>query len=110
MDRDGLLDDALVVVHGDHGSRISLVRPVPEVGDRISPQDYLDSFSTLFAIRSPDLTAEYHGGVQAIQSIFAQHAFGMSPEGNDGVVYLAPSRKGILHRSEMKGFEPRGSR
>jgi hypothetical protein len=109
MGRDRRLDDALVIVHGDHGSRLSLVKPVPEVSERISPQDYLDSYSTLFAIRSPDLAAEYHGGARAIQSIFAKHAFGMSPDGNDGVVYLAPSRSKILQRSKMNGFEPRGS-
>jgi hypothetical protein len=38
-------DDAIVLVHGDHGSRIS-------IGVPRSPSDAMDSYSTLFAIRS----------------------------------------------------------
>lgn len=41
-------DDAIILVHGDHGSRIS-------IGVPRSPSDAMDSYSTLFAIRSPQL-------------------------------------------------------
>ena len=43
------LDDAVVVIHGDHGSRIS-------VGERLEdlqPRDFIDNFATFFAIMSP---------------------------------------------------------
>jgi hypothetical protein len=49
--------DAVIVIQGDHGSRISLVEAVAANAGRAAPSDYADHFSTLFAIRSPALHA-----------------------------------------------------
>jgi hypothetical protein len=51
-----LQQDAIVVIQGDHGSRITLVDP-PRRGS--SPSDYVDSYSTLFAVRAPAIGAGY---------------------------------------------------
>jgi hypothetical protein len=50
--------DAIIIVQGDHGSRISLVEP-RSADAHLSPADYLDSFSTLFAVRAPSLAPGY---------------------------------------------------
>jgi hypothetical protein len=50
--------DAIVIIQSDHGSRISLKRPLAGES-RVSAPDYTDSYSTLFAIRSPHLPAGY---------------------------------------------------
>ncbi len=49
----GLFADALIIVHGDHGSRIFRVATRAKNKDRLARQDLLDGFSTLFAVRSP---------------------------------------------------------
>jgi len=49
----GLYDDAFIVVHGDHGSRISLHSAHQLNRNKLTPEDYRDLFSTLFAIKLP---------------------------------------------------------
>jgi hypothetical protein len=49
----GTFDDAIIIVHGDHGSRLEIVPPKAPLRERMSPADYVDSFSTLFAVKSP---------------------------------------------------------
>ncbi len=52
-------DDAIIIVHGDHGSRIDMGPPkVPTVAE-MNAQDFLDAFSTLFVIKMPGLPAGY---------------------------------------------------
>lgn len=51
--------DAIVVVHGDHGSRLDRgPARVPEVA-AMPAQDFLDAFSILFAVKSPVLEPGY---------------------------------------------------
>ncbi len=49
----GVFDQSIVLVHGDHGSRITTVSPVPPFLDELRPQDYVDAFSTLFVAKLP---------------------------------------------------------
>jgi hypothetical protein len=51
--------DAIVIIHGDHGSRITLIEPQLPGATRMSPADFADSYSTLFAVRSTQLAAGY---------------------------------------------------
>jgi hypothetical protein len=52
-------DDAIVVVHGDHGARIDLVIPrVPNL-DEFSDQGLMDGFSTMFAVKMPGVAPGY---------------------------------------------------
>jgi hypothetical protein len=53
--------DAVVIVHGDHGSRISDVEPLASQAGRLSDRDLVAGFSTLFAIRASGVT----GGIEA---------------------------------------------
>jgi hypothetical protein len=51
--------DAIVIIHGDHGSRLPLIAPVLPGGSHLSASDYTDSYSTLFAVRSPHIAGGY---------------------------------------------------
>jgi hypothetical protein len=51
-----LADEAVVLIHGDHGSRITERDPEdPDARD----SDFVDGYSTLFAIRAPAIDAGY---------------------------------------------------
>jgi hypothetical protein len=52
---DALQSDAIVLVQGDHGSRISLVEAEADRTRSLAPSDYADHFSALFAVRAPGL-------------------------------------------------------
>ncbi len=68
METAGVLDKATVIVHGDHGSQITL-------GSIFQPpyseSDLIDSYSTLFAIRIPGGAAGYDRRMRSIQGLFA---------------------------------------
>jgi hypothetical protein len=51
--------DAIVIVQGDHGSRITLVDPTTATRATQTDADYLDAFSTLFAVRSAAIEPGY---------------------------------------------------
>jgi len=42
----GAYDDAIIVVHGDHGSKIDTITPVIELINQLQISDYVDTFST----------------------------------------------------------------
>ncbi|HJR75780.1 MAG TPA: hypothetical protein VJ805_02370 [Nitrospiraceae bacterium] len=47
----GLFEDSIIIAHGDHGSRFSIHHPSLNNLDAMTHADYLDSFSTLFAVK-----------------------------------------------------------
>lgn len=61
-----LRDEAIVVIQGDHGSRISPLEPIIIASARFAASDYADYFSTLFAVRAPDVEAGYDTRVTSI--------------------------------------------
>jgi hypothetical protein len=87
------LEDALIVLHGDHGSRIG---PPTAVGFRnmasLTRHNYLDTFSTLFAVRDPRFAKGYHPRVAALPTLLREFADGPTAVGEarerDPFVYL----------------------
>jgi hypothetical protein len=55
----GLYDNATIIVHGDHGSRLVNVRPTAKNRRSITPQDYSDAFLALYAVKSPGILPGY---------------------------------------------------
>src|SRR3546814_746830 len=55
----GQFDDATIIIHGDHGSRIYRVAARAENIGRLQQGDYLAGFATLFAAKSPALEPGY---------------------------------------------------
>jgi len=88
LDQAGLADDAIIVVHGDHGSRIS-VNPIdPQRISRLTDVDLRDAFSTLFAIRAPGTSPGPDDEVRSIHALFADLVMGTPLPAEDRVVFL----------------------
>ncbi len=52
-------EDSIVIVHGDHGSRITNHDPVIEEMGRFNDKDLISGYSALFAVRSKNTTNGY---------------------------------------------------
>lgn len=53
MNSKGILENSIIMVHGDHGSLISSRRPDFQNAGQMSMDDYRAGFSTLFAVKYP---------------------------------------------------------
>jgi len=75
-------EDSVVIVHGDHGSRITARRPAPRNRNLLTPADLRDGFSTLFAVRKPGVPARYDDRLLPIDALLdATLAAGPIPRG-----------------------------
>jgi hypothetical protein len=90
LSRSGVLDKAIIIVHGDHGSRIAGLLPLQSHASSLTRSDLTDSFSTLFAIRSPDLPAGYNSSARSVQALFAELVYGRPIDDERAVVFLTP--------------------
>ena len=48
-----IFSELRIIIHGDHGSRLTIEKPIIDNLDTVSNTDIIDSFSTIFAIRDP---------------------------------------------------------
>lgn len=72
----------VVIIHGDHGSRISQVDPKEENLDKLGDSDLIAEYSTNFAIRSPNIRPRYSSEripVHALLRDFAASGFTKAP-------------------------------
>ena len=69
LKRRNAFEDAVIIVHGDHGSRIVLIEPRLENKDRLSRQDYYDAFSTLFAVKAPGIAPGHDSRMMPLASL-----------------------------------------
>ena len=88
LERRDLLEEATIIVHGDHGSRISLTKPVAGNEHLLTPRDIIDGVSTLFAIRSPDMAPGPQGGQHSIQALFGELALGREDIAHHNDIFL----------------------
>ena len=93
----GLFDDAIIIVHGDHGSRISLTCFRDLGRDGVSDRDLVDSLSTLYAERIPGRPAGKSDRFTTIQRLFAEHPLDRAPTAPDRI---------YLHGGEHSGGSP----
>ncbi|MEO7189960.1 MAG: hypothetical protein ABI051_02780 [Vicinamibacterales bacterium] len=70
------LRDATIVIHGDHGSRVSSTR----YWEGMSGEDLVANYSTLFAIRGPGVATGYDLRLRSVQQL-ARETFGRTPQG-----------------------------
>ena len=63
--------DAVVIVQGDHGSRIG---STPALGQPLSRQSFNDFYSTLFAIRGPGITSGTDTTVVALEDLLDRYS------------------------------------
>jgi hypothetical protein len=101
MRKVGMYDDSIVIVHGDHGSRITRIEPFAEYSARLSRQDLKDSFSTLFAVKLSNGKAHYDNTVRSLEDLLAESLSSVVPMGeqpaekeSEPFVYLAKEKYG----------------
>jgi hypothetical protein len=94
----GVYDDATIVVHGDHGSRISAIysgAPAAEFSNR----NLLDYFAALLAVKAPGTKSGVHHEPVLLQHFFAQTFLGSDDE--------APPSGEVLLREGSEEFASR---
>lgn len=69
MKERGTFDDAVIIIHGDHGSRIVLNEPRQEFVNHLTRQDYFDAFSTLYVVKSPAIEPGYDARMMALPEL-----------------------------------------
>ena len=68
----GKFNNMIILIHGDHGSRIILGKPTLKSGKNpLTKSDVVDGFSTLFAVKWPGRPAEYDRRILPIGPLFA---------------------------------------
>jgi hypothetical protein len=99
MKKNGTFAASKIIVHGDHGSRLGLVDPSASTLTSMSPDDYYDSYSTLFAFKAPGLEAGIDQRMIPLPHLLATTVFGeRSSLALTGVskVYVPDKGTGIL--------------
>ena len=98
-----LRHDAIVIIQGDHGSRIGLVEPNNRGESAFTGSDYADFFSTLFAVRSPRLAAANDlppASITCLLSILVKNDFesmeGLSACSSRNVVFFSDHKPRVL--------------
>ena len=75
--------DAIVIVHGDHGSRLTVIDPMVETMGKFEDRDVIAGFATLFAIRAPGVEpalVERPASVSSMLADFMRRDFRSAPE------------------------------
>jgi hypothetical protein len=62
--------DATIIVHGDHGSRISNSNVLEE----LSPRDFIDNYATFFAVRAPGVQPGIDCEFVSLPEVFRRYA------------------------------------
>jgi hypothetical protein len=91
----GVYDDSIILLHGDHGSRIVMNDPTPKNQNALTNQDLVDGFSTLFAMKIPGKVGQYDKSPRPLEQLFAKFVFeagltatNLRPEKSKPYVYL----------------------
>lgn len=66
-----IYDDSIIILHGDHGSRISIRDPLVKHRDVLTQEDITDHFSTLFAVKIPGKPWSNDSSTQPLEQLMA---------------------------------------
>jgi hypothetical protein len=72
----GIYDQATIIVHGDHGSRLGNVPYITDAPDALSERDMLDHYSAFLAIKEPGLKPGIYEEPVVLQRLFADRFLG----------------------------------
>jgi hypothetical protein len=97
MRKAGVWRTAIVIVHGDHGSRIVRRLPVQQTAAELTATDLKDGFSTLFAAKLPGQAPGVVRDAKPLQALLAD-ALGLAP--------VAGPAKVMLQDYEQHGWRP----
>lgn len=88
----GILDDSIIILHGDHGSRIALHEPTPENAGLLTDDDYKDAFSTLYAVRIPGRRGGYDSSTRPLEELLAE------------TLQIPPEQRSAMPAPELEPF------
>ncbi|MCZ6799518.1 MAG: hypothetical protein O7F12_03435 [Nitrospirae bacterium] len=74
MQASRIYDDSIIIIHGDHGSRISIREPLVSNRDVLTDEDIIDGFSTLFAVKMPGKAWDYDSSPLPLEQLMADVA------------------------------------
>lgn len=99
LKRLGIYDEATIVVHGDHGSRIGERANILDSPPSLTQQDLRDHYSVLLAIKAPGMVPGLRQEPVSLQSVFAASFLGgqNSDPVAPGVVLLRQGKKGPFY-------------
>lgn len=89
IDAQAQFKDATVVVHGDHGARIS----AGHFAENLSARDLVDNYSALYAIRRPDVEPGYDLRKTSVQRLTAEYFSAEEELGPDNLTVAIDSRQ-----------------
>jgi hypothetical protein len=75
-------DNFVMIIHGDHGSRITMLDPIYERREEVREPDLIAGFSTLFVVRVPGGRGAYSNSivnVDALLQALTQDQFRQAP-------------------------------
>ena len=110
----GVYDKMAIVVHGDHGSRIGALAPKLDTWTSFDLPMLRAQYSTLFAIKAPDIDAGYDDRLFSLRRLIAAvadwngKAFGPVPD-QEHVVLLEGQKAGVLEKRPLPDFRFRGT-
>lgn len=67
----GIYKHAIIIINGDHGSRITKILPVIQQRDQMTLQDFHDCFNTMFAVKMPNASPTVSQQLVPIQKLLA---------------------------------------
>jgi arylsulfatase A-like enzyme len=97
----GALDDAIIVLHGDHGSRINRNWPTVPSREVLRDSDFVDGFPTLFAAKAPGISPGYRRDRLTLTTLLAE-TLGVgerAPAGSGVFLFNGPGER--LERGRM---------
>jgi hypothetical protein len=84
--------DATIVIHGDHGSRISIGNLIEDH----APRDFIDNYATYYAVKAPDVEPGVDCELISLPEIFRRHMTPISgppPPGRSPLPVIVSSRE-----------------
>lgn len=87
LKRSGKFEESIIIVHGDHGSRIFVNEPTVENLNNLSKQDFSDAYSTLFAAKLGKSSYSLVTDSMPLQNILA-HVMNLDVKPIEQGVYL----------------------
>ena len=81
LKREGLFDEATILIHGDHGSSAYVYAPMVANMDKLSRRDLREAYSTLFAMKRPQGEFRLHPDSRALDELMGIAATAMGADG-----------------------------
>lgn len=102
----GQWERCIIVIHGDHGSRIVRRRLTEENLQRLTEDDYRDAYSAFFAIRNADSSGRLITQPLPLQALLADAWDLPVPLPDSHHVYLDKRNEIDYFATPLRGFEP----